>query len=209
MTLFSKNYHSFDIFQLTSSRGGWQLFPISCKQSNEFQLTSSRGGWRGRNWVNTQQQLFQLTSSRGGWHCSGVFAVEAWYFNSHPHEEDDLVFILQLYHICISTHILTRRMTTSQCKVIWIWTISTHILTRRMTSRLIGVVSTVVFQLTSSRGGWLWTEGKLVSETIISTHILTRRMTFHLGKSVQVLEYFNSHPHEEDDYCLPFLGTLH
>ena len=90
-------------------------------------------------------------------------------------------------------------MTTSQCKVIWIWTISTHILTRRMTSRLIGVVSTVVFQLTSSRGGWLWTEGKLVSETIISTHILTRRMTFHLGKSVQVLEYFNSHPHEEDD----------
>ena len=38
-----------------------------------------------------------------------------------------------------------------------------------------------------------------MSETIISTHILTRRMTFHLGKSVQVLEYFNSHPHEEDD----------
>ena len=45
-----------------------------------------------------------------------------------------------------------------------------------------------------------------MSETIISTHILTRRMTFHLGKSVQVLEYFNSHPHEEDDDVSNNLG---
>ena len=33
----------------------------------------------------------------------------------------------------------------------------------------------------------------------ISTHILTKRMTHHRGAVSKSTEYFNSHPHEEDD----------
>ena len=32
-----------------------------------------------------------------------------------------------------------------------------------------------------------------------STHILTRRMTVHDDTSLGVLQFFNSHPHKEDD----------
>ena len=52
-------------------------------------------------------------------------------FNSHPHEEDDLVYPVQFHFNNISTHILTKRMT----------------FTRQMLS------NTVKFQLTSSRRG--------------------------------------------------------
>ena len=34
-----------------------------------------------------------------------------WYFNSHPHEEDDLSACWTFVPIIISTHILTKRMT--------------------------------------------------------------------------------------------------
>ena len=36
---------------------------------------------------------------------------EITYFNSHPHEEDDYDMISPPYILCISTHILTKRMT--------------------------------------------------------------------------------------------------
>ena len=36
------------------------------------------------------------------------------YFNSHPHKEDDLIFLAKSLSIPISTHILTRRMTLVQ-----------------------------------------------------------------------------------------------
>ena len=37
--------------------------------------------------------------------------VGAAYFNSHPHEEDDIDCGLRSYSFTISTHILTKRMT--------------------------------------------------------------------------------------------------
>ena len=40
----------------------------------------------------------------------------------------------------------------------------------------------------------------LFQDRNISTHILTKRMTVHPLLSVQLRQYFNSHPHEEDDY---------
>ena len=77
------------------------------------------------------------------------------YFNSHPHEEDDGYLSDENYIYDISTHILTKRMTfcCNNCSC-------NHIL----------------FQLTSSRRGWL-----------------KRPLRKCLRK------YFNSHPHEEDD----------
>ena len=59
------------------------------------------------------------------------------YFNSHPHEEDDVQHLLSndVLHD-ISTHILTKRMTCSYSPSRILESISTHILTKRMTAIL-------------------------------------------------------------------------
>ena len=70
--------------------------------------------------------------------------------------------------------------------------ISTHILTRRMTAK----------------------KRYNVSRRHISTHILTRRMTWRSPGRNGGMEYFNSHPHEEDDStgvpswtCQPYFNS--
>ena len=120
-------------FQLTSSRGGWHAAVLEEMTdliisthiltrrmtfaymkvifSHLFQLTSSRGGWLFSDTYPDNWQIFQLTSSRGGWRSTS------------------LIFSLSIF-------------------------ISTHILTRRMTSSCIGILYFSIFQLTSSRGGW-------------------------------------------------------
>ena len=55
------------------------------------------------------------------------------HFNSHPHEEDDLQRPFLPLLVCISTHILTKRMTSVSAQVAYFTGISTHILTKRMT----------------------------------------------------------------------------
>ena len=77
------------------------------------------------------------------------------HFNSHPHEEDDsIVVTLVVVFILISTHILTKRMTQMLGDLESCFGISTHILTKRMT--IIGIsnsLTELTFQLTSSRRG--------------------------------------------------------
>ena len=187
-----------DVFQLTSSRGGWRVgssndmggyyisthiltrrmtTPCFCwfltraisthiltrrmttylgdyNSDMSFQLTSSRGGWHGQVPRLLKDKVFQLTSSRGGWLRALLNRLIRKYFNSHPHEEDDNQHQCYNFSFHISTHILTRRMTAYSCSC--------------------GV--SFIFQLTSSRGGWL-----------------------QKGKEGDEIEYFNSHPHEEDD----------
>ena len=75
------------------------------------------------------------------------------YFNSHPHEEDDIMYTCFRRERDISTHILTRRMTGLRGATPPCVGISTHILTRRMTAFLNNLVIQLIFQLTSSRGG--------------------------------------------------------
>ncbi len=99
------------------------------------------------------------------------------HFNSHPHEEDDFAEAGKRYRYLISTHILTKRMTKFFIKEGRGNGISTHILTKRMTKESVNNIANVIFQLTSSRRGWL---------TFI--YLFLR------------LLYFNSHPHEEDDF---------
>ena len=102
----------------------------------------------------TSLAVFQLTSSRRGWQRSVQHRRQRDYFNSHPHEEDD-------------------KNRTARC---WSKKISTHILTKRMTT-IKGMFNEFgLFQLTSSRRGWrAGTQGDAGTE--ISTHILTKRMT--------------------------------
>ena len=190
-----------------------------------FQLTSPRGGWHSADLPNTTHGIFQLTSSQGGWHWERwekygsyyfnshphkeddvesycIKFITIWYFNSHPHKEDDYRRSQSHIPVSISTHILTRRMTRQFQLRKWpAEVISTHILTRRMTS----------------------SRRKSTVSREISTHILTRRMTpsishvtepstFQLTSSrggwlrfcslAVSHSYFNSHPHEEDDCCL-------
>ena len=125
------------------------------------------------------------------------------YFNSPPHKKNHIattmintVFFKISTHILtkrmtiihsfaapaiyISTHILTKRMTDGFPTFCILCVISTHILTKRMTSCYAAVTSrSRTFQLTSSRRGW---------------HIPVYLALPH--------QYFNSHPHEEDDQMI-------
>ena len=150
--------------------------------------------------------LFQLTSSRRGWPFNNIFWYLIQHFNSHPHEEDDnaatpplLNWSFQLTSsrrgwqigtvesdgTNISTHILTKRMTVSAYAFTMLSCISTHILTKRMTSSVPPLVTGFVFQLTSSRRGWR------IALLPFSCH-----------------NYFNSHPHEEDDFQWPIIYII-
>ena len=142
-----------------------------------FQLTSSRRGWHGGKKCNLCVYEFQLTSSRRGWQLKLRNNKQIKYFNSHPHEEDDIgscpiciaTRIFQLtssrrgwhwpdtntFRTGISTHILTKRMTWRYKRASDHRSISTHILTKRMTITPLMKSRIDVFQLTSSRRGWL------------------------------------------------------
>ena len=132
--------------------------------------------------------IFQLTSSRRGWPNIPLSLLRYHYFNSHPHEEDDcflFCLIQPVNHFNSHPHEEDDRpiigSNPSKC-------ISTHILTKRMTLSQKNVMSGKPFQLTSSRRGWL------------------QPLRFPVR-----LQYFNSHPHEEDDQshrlmCKGWLG---
>ena len=126
-----------------------------------------------------------------------LFIISA-YFNSQPHKEADdwkRIFRQRTY---ISTHSLTRRLTTLSCLGTFIRyfnsqphkeadilctdfsavnRISTHSLTRRLTVKSVYVSFGVV----------------------ISTHSLTRRLTYSRPMYTRNGWYFNSQPHKEAD----------
>ena len=150
-------------------------FPLSL--SSTFQLTSSRRGWLILNGFLSPLQIFQLTSSRRGWR---VFYKSKWlvmYFNSHPHEEDDLTQKHLKINRIISTHILTKRMTALFSIICLCMNISTHILTKRMTWFLYNIffckiISTHILTKRMTDDSLSYEE-----QIAISTHILTKRMT--------------------------------
>ena len=85
---------------------------------------------------------------------SYFFTTPFQYFNSHPHEEDDVTpFKVMLFMFGISTHILTKRMTFISTPFSGGNYISTHILTKRMTAPSFTANCEYLFQLTSSRRG--------------------------------------------------------
>ena len=99
------------------------------------------------------------------------------YFNSQPHKEADADWINTGSILVISTHSLTRRLTSHQRVISALFYISTHSLTRRLT-KLDGAY-------------------QIIQE--ISTHSLTRRLTIKCLYSLVGFTYFNSQPHKEAD----------
>ena len=167
-------------FQLTSSRRGWPVCLEDLTEEQIFQLTSSRRGWPDPRSLPVLTLSFQLTSSRRGWRptiCHQRWAINN--FNSHPHEEDDLQSVIPFGNVEIFQLTSSRRGWLAAIQEFSAKEfISTHILTKRMTS-----FSYSLFRLST-----------------ISTHILTKRMTVSNGTQGEKRKYFNSHPHEEDDF---------
>ena len=142
---------------------------------------------------------FQLTRSRGAWLFDGKEWNTEKNFNSHAHVERDVLEMLDNKKKDISTHTLTWSVTLYVCKLLPLFQ----------------------FQLTRSRGAWLWniqTAGvkleisthtltwsvtrvkKLVNyQTLISTHTLTWSVTWRFQQMMFTLYDFNSHAHVERD----------
>ena len=123
--------------------------------------------------------IFQLTSSRRGWLIFFWFYLSIFfYFNSHPHEEDDSVrYNLKRHEVYFNSH-PHEEDDCGRGGLDWDDVISTHILTKRMTQSYQLLRYLLLFQLTSSRRGWQRTDKRRGSSQVISTHILTKRMTF-------------------------------
>ena len=122
----------------------------------EFQLTRSRGAWRGGVIWQWQKSKFQLTRSRGAWRRRWSRCDCHRHFNSHAHVERDEFVCKKCHDNFISTHTLTWSVTAQRERpeaIRW------------------------QFQLTRSRGAWLY--------------------CFKLNSSK--LCHFNSHAHVERD----------
>ena len=144
--------------------------------------------------------VFQLTASRRGWRPVLLHSsCRVSYFNSQPYEEADLPPVPREHSLDISTHSLTKRLTSD------IWhteffhryfnsqpheeadggntgrchgdDISTHSLTKRLTNGFC-IYSAII---------------------AISTHSLTKRLTGYFLFRFTSFGYFNSQPHEEAD----------
>ncbi len=167
-----------EAFQLTSSRRGWRCW--RCNRCSTSTISTH---------ILTKRMTiisllcifycwFQLTSSRRGWRYIYSYVLWVFNFNSHPHEEDDAPPPPAKASIIISTHILTKRMTFLHRDGVLI----------------------ILFQLTSSRRGWL-------QANFLFSH-LHNNFNSHPHEEDDLIprlqvwyrQYFNSHPHEEDDY---------
>mgnify|MGYP006914247996 CR=1 FL=1 len=211
-----------EAFQLTSSRRGWHgIFATvsdiifisthiltkrmtipapNMRHATSFQLTSSRRGW---HWSGSVEGVWNISThilTKRMTYTSIFNILIEYYFNSHPHEEDDGILpFLRKTGEGISTHILTKRMTLRTARRYCVVSISTHILTKRMTVRSIRRRTWFLYfnshpHEEDDTAPPLWR-----GVFIISTHILTKRMTSAQQTLDQLLRHFNSHPHEEDD----------
>ena len=166
-----------DVFQLTSSQGGWRaiMYAIFSNISFSTHILTRRmtcpSPWKCTP-VNFSTHILtrRMTDGKREQESSSHF------FNSHPHKEDDIFIITVFTLTSFSTHILTRKMTMDKIREQNRLRFSTHILTRRMTVLCVNVASYITFQLTSSQGGWQ-----------------RRELSWRRDK------IFNSHPHKEDD----------
>ena len=107
--------------------------------------------------IAQEMNIFQLTSSRRGWPRPPVWLyLPLKYFNSHPHEEDDgIPLLIPGYRLHFNSHPHEEDDSFSLLLFRDFTYISTHILTKRMTTYKTYQAAYTLFQLTSSRRGWL------------------------------------------------------
>ena len=167
------------VFQLTSSRRGW-LHLQCCLPGSGTYFNSHPHEEDDILWspLFDSSNLFQLTSSRRGWQWYGETVEQARHFNSHPHEEDDQSCRAKITEVEYFNSHPHEEDDVCRQEIYSVWSISTHILTKRMTDVRRCFIMASTFQLTSSRRGWLLKQGSNI-----------------------IITYFNSHPHEEDDWC--------
>ena len=167
-------------FQLTSSRRGWRSIMLFIWYTSIFQLTSSRRGWPAQQTLDQLLRQFQLTSSRRGWHDGRCVKSCCSYFNSHPHEEDDVFSSPQVsFYKHFNSHPHEEDDGSLAKSIFGAHYFNSHPHEEDDSSIRLYVVM-----------------------DNISTHILTKRMTLISNHPHRFLEYFNSHPHEEDDLKL-------
>ena len=156
LTIVDRGSAFWDLFQLTASRRGWRsdgtLSPFSIIHFNSqpheeadmmhedkddsgdvFQLTASRRGWLYPIRLPLPFGAFQLTASRRGW----------------PDRDDRA-----RYHRKISTHSLTKRLTSVQQKRMTIISFQLTASRRGWLPVELTLLLAVLFQLTASRRGW-------------------------------------------------------
>ena len=166
-----------------------------------FQLTASQGGWPSYSCSKIFLQVFQLTASQGGWRVHEVRKTDCRSISTHS--------LTRRLTSCpednglsknISTHSLTRRLTDTAVFDNLYPIISTHSLTRRLTIREKSRKSLLEFQLTASQGGW-------PNLLLLLTLILIFQLTASQGgwRQSQTEKHdcnvhFNSQPHKEADY---------
>ena len=144
-----------DIFQLTSSQGGWLRVPYRLLLCSFFNSHPHKEDDR-KCCFSCAFCTFSthiLTRRMTLHHSRKSLDIEL--FNSHPHKEDDFGSPVPLLIVGFSTHILTRRMTFVHPQIYRVF----------------------IFQLTSSQGGWRYIFFAFQNYYNFSTHILTRRMT--------------------------------
>ena len=149
----------------------WTLHPYFNSQPHEEADFTGEG-------EQYQYFKFQLTASRRGWPKRNLASLHFLHFNSQPHEEADSAYNIFSFHSWyISTHSLTKRLTTwrrNRYLTFWHFNSQPH-----------------------EEADEYWKE--MGFEYIISTHSLTKRLTM-LGYSLSTESgYFNSQPHEEAD----------
>ena len=134
MTPFIHFPRKYKAFQLTSSQGGW-LSPVqSPHRIPDFSTHILTRRMTMKPYEAFESKVFQLTSSQGGWPSTILFNISLlFFFNSHPHKEDDIIFypIINKYHI-FNSH-PHKEDDSESLKTDYI---------------------TFFFQLTSSQGGW-------------------------------------------------------
>ena len=189
------------VFQLTASRRGWHRISDILNFSTVISTNSLTKRLTNIG-VTTSQQMIHFNSQPheeadgGRPHCRKA----AIYFNSQPHEEADTKVVEALQTMIqfqltasrrgwpiistkhcgkhsISTHSLTKRLTSKLAYVFRARNISTHSLTKRLTEMLLAGKLRIKFQLTASRRGWQSRDCIFDCSVCISTHSLTKRLT--------------------------------
>ena len=138
------------------------------QEASAFQLTRSRGAW---HWQNVGWRFifsFQLTRSRGAW----------------PTYAENYVNLAR-----ISTHTLTWSVT-------FVLNVAgggsnhfnSHAHVERDIREIWHILKILKFQLTRSRGAWLWCGNSDITTSCISTHTLTWSVTSHWHTLRQFLQ---------------------
>ena len=166
-------------FQLTASRRGWPSLKHKCRKSMSISTHSlTKRLTMHSKLTRLNQFYFNSQPHEEADNLINTCVLVKTHFNSQPHEEADFYWLWKRNHPDISTHSLTKRLTTTMpTKTNYHIGISTHSLTKRLTN-----IKDNFFHLFG-----------------ISTHSLTKRLTSAPSFLVSFFKYFNSQPHEEAD----------